>query len=248
MPSRSTHSMPCVLSNAGPEDPALQRLADCRLAPGPCHSPMTRMPAVAHKHTVRVPPALMPMTLPSTPPTAYPNDRTMRSDAFADARAVIEHGLADRIFPAAIVNVGSRAGVRWQQAFGRLTYADDAPACTAETLFDLASLTKVIATTPIAMAHVRAGRVSLDAPVAASPALAAWRADERRDVTVRQLLDHSSGLPAHLRAWETASGRDAYLRLIRDTPLDRPPASVPRGRRNLLRYLTITAALRESIH
>jgi CubicO group peptidase (beta-lactamase class C family) len=149
----------------------------------------------------------------------------MRSDAFADARAVIEHGLADRVFPAAVVNVGSRAGVRWQQAFGRLTYADDAPACTAETLFDLASLTKVIATTPIAMAHVRAGRLNLDAPVATSPSLAAWRDDERRGITVRQLLDHSSGLPAHLRAWETASGRDAYLRLIRDTPLDRPPAS-----------------------
>ena len=147
----------------------------------------------------------------------------MRSDTFATARAVIEHGLADHVFPAAVVNVGGRAGVRWQQAFGRLTYADAAPAGTTETMFDLASLTKVIATTSIAMSQVRAGRLDLQALV--FDLLPAWKTDDRRGVTIRHLLDHSSGLPAHLRAWETASGRAEYLRLILETPLDRPPGS-----------------------
>jgi CubicO group peptidase (beta-lactamase class C family) len=147
----------------------------------------------------------------------------MRSDPFAAARAVIEHGLADHVFPAAVVNVGGRAGVRWQQAFGRVTYADAAPTCTVDTIFDLASLTKVIATTPMAMSHVRGGRLNLDARV--SERFPAWKTDGHNGVTYRQLLDHSSGLPAHLRAWETAAGRDAYQRLILDTPLDRPAGS-----------------------
>lgn len=47
------------------------------------------------------------------------------------ARAVIDRGLADRAFPAAVVNVGGRDGVRWHQAFGRLSYADSAPPATS---------------------------------------------------------------------------------------------------------------------
>jgi len=147
----------------------------------------------------------------------------MPDTEFAAAQLVIEQGVADGAFPAAAVDVGDRAGARWQDAFGRLTYDEAAPACTAQTIFDLASLTKVIATTPIAMSHVAAGRLDLEVPVAHF--IEDWRNGDRAAVTIRHLLDHSSGLPAHLRAWTEATGRLEYERLIARTPLERPVGS-----------------------
>lgn len=142
---------------------------------------------------------------------------------FAAPRLVLEQGLADRAFPAATVDVGTRHGSRWQASFGRFTFDDDSPACTAETIFDLASLTKVIATASIAMTHVAAGRIRLDAPV--GDFMDGWSVGDRAAITIRHLLDHSSGLPAHLRAWTEAAGRAEYERLIAALPLERAVGS-----------------------
>ncbi len=142
---------------------------------------------------------------------------------FTAARSVIERGLADRAFPAAVVNVGGRDGVRWHQAFGRLSYADPAPPSQFGTLFDLASLTKVIVTSSLAMHQIAAGRLALDTRVA--EVMAGWDVDERRDVTIRHLLDHSSGLPARILAWRQASGRAAYEQVIAATPIERQPGT-----------------------
>jgi CubicO group peptidase (beta-lactamase class C family) len=147
----------------------------------------------------------------------------MTTDSFAPARLVIEEGLADAAFPAAVVDVGSSTAARWSAAFGRLTFDEAAPPATLETIFDLASLTKVIATASIAMSHVSAGRLDLDAPVGRF--IDDWPPGDHSAITVRQLLDHSSGLPAHLRAWTVAAGREAYASLIAKTPLERPISS-----------------------
>jgi CubicO group peptidase (beta-lactamase class C family) len=142
---------------------------------------------------------------------------------FARARTVIESGLASRAYPAAVVEVGSRTGVSWREAFGALTYDPGAPRCTEETIFDLASLTKVIAAAPIAMRAIASGALSLDTRVA--DRLSAWRGANRERVTVRHLLDHSSGLPAHVRLWERGSGRAAFESALAATPLEREPGT-----------------------
>jgi CubicO group peptidase (beta-lactamase class C family) len=114
----------------------------------------------------------------------------------AAARTVIERAIAGRIFPAASLEAGSSDGPVWSDALGTLTFdAGGAPA-SLETSFDLASLTKVIATATILMELVRAGRVRLNDRVADS--FAEWRGADREDVTVRDLLEHASGLPARL--------------------------------------------------
>jgi serine-type D-Ala-D-Ala carboxypeptidase len=148
---------------------------------------------------------------------------TVTDAAFLPARAVIERGLADRAFPAAVVNVGGIEGARWRQAFGRLSYADAAPPCHLGTMFDLASLTKVIATTSMAMQQVAAGRLALDTRVA--EVMAGWNAADRAGVTVRHLLEHSSGLPPRIVAWKDARGRQAYEDRIAAVALDRPPGA-----------------------
>jgi CubicO group peptidase (beta-lactamase class C family) len=116
--------------------------------------------------------------------------------SFADAWAVIARAIQARTFPAAAIEVGSAAGPIRSEAIGALTFdAGAAPAAEA-TIFDLASLTKPIATATVIMELVRTGAVSLDARVAGF--FADWRGDDREAVTIRDLLEHASGLPARL--------------------------------------------------
>ena len=94
----------------------------------------------------------------------------------------IEHG----IFPAATIDVGSSAGTLWQDAFG----------VPFDTMFDLASLTKPLATGSVAMRLVADRQVSLDEPLSAH--FDEWKGADREFVTVRDLLEHTSGLAARL--------------------------------------------------
>src|SRR6185436_4983109 len=103
-------------------------------------------------------------------------------------RRVVERGIERRAFPSAVVEVGRRDGVLARQAFGRLTYADDAPPTTEATIYDLASLTKVLATTPRAMQAVEAGARALDDRVEVY--LPEWRGEDRESVTIGNLLEH----------------------------------------------------------
>jgi CubicO group peptidase (beta-lactamase class C family) len=73
------------------------------------------------------------------------------------------------------------------------------------------------------MGHVQAGTLALDRPI--RTLLPTWQGADRAAVSVRHLLDHSSGLPAHRRLWEQARGRDAFERAIALTPLDAPPGA-----------------------
>jgi CubicO group peptidase (beta-lactamase class C family) len=90
-------------------------------------------------------------------------------------------------------------------------------------MFDLASLTKVIATASIAMRRAADGTLPLETRVA--DRLASWRGTDRANVTVRHLLDHSSGLPAHARLFEQAEGHLAFERAIAALPLATPPGA-----------------------
>jgi len=112
------------------------------------------------------------------------------------ARHIIARAIADRIFPAASVEVGSSAGILWVEAFGALAFGTGAPRAEPDTPFDLASLTKVIATATILMELVRTERVRLDDPV--SGFFNEWRGADREAVTLRDLLEHASGLAARL--------------------------------------------------
>jgi CubicO group peptidase (beta-lactamase class C family) len=134
---------------------------------------------------------------------------------------LIERAIAARAFPGAAVEAGGHAGAIWRGAFGRFTYADDATSVTGETIFDLASLTKVLATTTRAMEAVEAGALSLDATIAAH--LADWRGTDRGDVTIADLLEHASGLTAYLPFFRDHHGRVEFTRAISTLPLEYAP-------------------------
>jgi len=136
---------------------------------------------------------------------------------------VLEEAIAERAFPAAVIEVGNAGQVLWRQAFGRLTFDPAAAPASDDTIFDLASLTKVISTTPLVMQQFERGVLALDDPV--SGHVAAWSGDDRADVTLRDLLAHCSGLPFWRPYFRDLQGRAAYESAICAEPLEYAPRS-----------------------
>ena len=116
--------------------------------------------------------------------------------AFDAASRLLRDAIAARVFPAAAAQVGSSDGPLWQQALGTLTFVEASAATSIETPFDLASLTKVMATATGIMRLIHDGVLRLDEPV--SSFFDEWRGEDRKPVTIRDLLEHSSGLSARL--------------------------------------------------
>jgi CubicO group peptidase (beta-lactamase class C family) len=142
-------------------------------------------------------------------------------DALRDTlRAILDRGVADSAFPGAIAVIGTHAGPLVTVAAGHLDWAPS-PAPTTETLWDLASLTKVVGMTSAMMQLVESGRVQLDAPV--QRYLPEWKIPHAELVTVRHLLTHQSGLPAFKQYYKLNLAPDSTLALFMTTPLDTLP-------------------------
>jgi len=141
--------------------------------------------------------------------------------AVAAARTILECAVDARTFPAAVAEVGNSRSVLWRESFGTLTFDSDAHA-TDETIFDLASLTKPVATTTVIMQQLTDDRLALEEPVASF--FAEWRGTDREAVTIRELLEHSSGLAARLIDPPPA-GRREFEHEICTMRLEYPPRS-----------------------
>ena len=148
------------------------------------------------------------------------------ASGFAAVRVLVERGIRRGIYPGAVVVIGRRDTVLYAQGFGHLTWARGAASPSAqETRWDLASLTKVLATTSAVMVLVDQGRVSLDAPVAHY--LPRFTGAGRDLITVRMLLDHTSGLRSYLALYRLAESRAVALELLYSVEPIRVPGSSP---------------------
>jgi CubicO group peptidase (beta-lactamase class C family) len=128
-------------------------------------------------------------------------------------------------FPGAVLAVTYRGALAALKAFGRFTYDQDSPVISADTVFDLASVTKVVATTTMAMILNERSVLALETPVCELLSEFDTGDAARRGVTVRMLLTHSSGLPAYIKLFETASSREELIRAAATTPLEAAPLS-----------------------
>ncbi len=136
---------------------------------------------------------------------------------FSGAASVLSGAVEAKAFPAAVVEVGDATRPIWRQAFGRLTFEPNAAPAAEDTVFDLASLTKVLATVPIAMQQVERGAIGLDDPVRQH--IAGWSDPDRAAVTVRDLLAHCSGLGGHAPLYEYCRTRAEFEDAICSSPL-----------------------------
>jgi CubicO group peptidase (beta-lactamase class C family) len=147
---------------------------------------------------------------------------------FAAAFSVLREGIAERVFPACSVAITGQGRLVALRAFGNFTFEPESPVTSPSTLFDLASVTKVVATTSMAMLLYQRGLLDLEAPVCAIlPEFVSDREKDprRRDVTFRMLLAHSSGLPAYEKLFLKARTREDLLRAAFTMALVADPGS-----------------------
>ncbi len=149
---------------------------------------------------------------------------------FARAFAILREGVTQRAFPGAGLAITHRGALVASQGFGRFTYDEHSPEVQPETIYDLASVTKVVATTAMAMLLYERGQLSLDEPLAqALPEFVTLaprhRQEARQAVTIRMLLAHSSGLPAYEKLFGFATSREDLVRAALTTPLRSAPGT-----------------------
>ena len=145
--------------------------------------------------------------------------RAVSHDRFAEAVRLLD-GAVGAAYPGAVLGVLWRGDVVVRHAAGRTAAREGAPAVASETVYDLASLTKVVATLPLVLQAVADGRVALDDPVPIHlPEF------PHHNVTIRHLLTHTSGLPAWIPFYLRTMGGDAVVRGAAGTPLAAQPGA-----------------------
>jgi uncharacterized protein YbbC (DUF1343 family)/CubicO group peptidase (beta-lactamase class C family) len=160
-------------------------------------------------------------------PTALAGEhpRTLSGSArrFADVDAIVQEAIERGKMPGAVVVIGHNDRVVYRKAFGSRSIEPTREPMIVGTIFDLASLTKCIATTTAVMQLVESGRVRLNDPVSA---YLPWFAENGKgQITVRELMTHYSGLAPDLDLTQPWQGRDTALKMIMDAkPVD-PPGS-----------------------
>jgi CubicO group peptidase (beta-lactamase class C family) len=154
---------------------------------------------------------------------ARPEDAGFRPDGMEAVDAVVERAVAQRAFPGGVVAVGKDGALVHLRAFGRLSYDADAPEVRTDTIYDLASLTKVVVTTTTAMILVDDGRLDLSKPVSAF--LPRFRGGAKDKVTVESLLTHSSGLDWGGPLYKDTSGKQAFVERVEAMDLVYPPGT-----------------------
>lgn len=145
-----------------------------------------------------------------------------QAQSIAEIDAIVRLGIKQGIYPGAVVVIGRRDSVLYARGYGHFTWdpASSVPSPDS-TFWDIASITKVMGTTSAAMRLVDAGLLRLDRPV--REYLPRFTAGAKKQVTVRMLLDHTSGLRAYVPFFKQARTRDAAISLLYSEQLIREP-------------------------
>lgn len=156
--------------------------------------------------------------------------KAAQAGRFANVYKVLQDAVDSRAFPGCAFGVLADGRVALADALGSFTYDQDSPAVAVEGVFDVASLTKVVATTAIAMVLFERGELHLDMPVGELlPGFVIGRANSElaRRVTLRNLLAHNSGLPGYVEFFRKEISASGLFRACLGLPIDAEP-----GKRN----------------
>jgi len=157
-------------------------------------------------------------TGPGGLPVKAPRSVGMSAARLAKIDHVVMRGIQAGGYPGAAVVVGRRGAAVWRRGFGRLDWNDESESVSSTaSIYDLASLTKVVGTTTALMILYDQGKVHLDDPV--SKYIPEFSGGEKDLVTLRLLLEHRSGLPAGRDLWRIAHSPDEARQAVIETPL-----------------------------
>ncbi|MEO7996884.1 MAG: serine hydrolase domain-containing protein [Gemmatimonadaceae bacterium] len=157
-------------------------------------------------------------------PVREPSAVGMSSARLATIDRVVQRGIDAGGYPGASVVVGRKGFSVWSKGFGALDWtAKGLPVTADESIYDLASLTKVIATTTAIMVLYDEGKVALDAPV--SRYIPSFSGGLKDQVTIKHLLTHRAGLPAGKELWRTTSSPEAARASVLASPIQCIPGN-----------------------
>jgi CubicO group peptidase (beta-lactamase class C family) len=179
-----------------------------------CYKPKT-------KATRRI---FLHQSINTTLPLAFDHQDSQFQRAFA----VLRSGIDQRAFPGAAIGIVHRGKLVAHQGLGHFTYEITSPGVAPDTVYDLASVTKVLATTTACMVLYERGLLHLEQPLfELLPDFASDHSqlDSRHRVTLRMLLAHSSGLPAYIKLFQTSHSKDELLRQALQFPLAAAPGT-----------------------
>jgi len=154
----------------------------------------------------------------STAQVEFPNPR------YLDSLGVyLNQAIGDSAFPGCAISVGYNSKLIFEQSFGNFTYDSNSQKVEVNSIYDLASVTKVIATTTTAMVLYDQGRLGLDQKVV--EIVPEFQGENKENVTIRHLLTHTSGLPGWVRFYLDLEGKERIVREICDIELINEPGT-----------------------
>jgi uncharacterized protein YbbC (DUF1343 family)/CubicO group peptidase (beta-lactamase class C family) len=156
-------------------------------------------------------------------PVARPESVAVSTARLAQMDAVITDEIAKRRLPGAVVLVSRKGRMVWQKSYGSRTVEPKRELMTVETIFDVASLTKVVATATSIMILVERGKVRLNDPV--SLYIPELKGEGRENITIEQLLIHRSGYAPDFDLRERWTGYDEAIKRLIKEPLRNPPGT-----------------------
>jgi len=168
------------------------------------------------------------LTATQNPPAGFSflvRNSSAQEETFRNAFHLLQDAITACAFPACSLAVTLRGELIAHHALGRFTYDPTSPPVATSSIFDLASVTKAVATTTMAMILYERGLLDLEAPVTAIVPEFTGDDPRRRDVTLRMLLAHASGLPAYEKLFLRAKRRDELLTAAFTTNLTADPGT-----------------------
>lgn len=147
---------------------------------------------------------------------------------FSEAAAMLQRAVDDGAFPGCTVAVGNESGILWSAAFGHFDYESKKPVAT-NTIYDLASLTKVIGTTTVYMRLTALGKINVTDPVGKylpefiEAAPEETEKAKREQITIQQLLTHTGGITSWKPYYRSVNSYKDLLQAIYNTPLESSP-------------------------
>lgn len=142
----------------------------------------------------------------------------------AELDSIMTAAIADRASPGITVAIGHHGRIVYTHGWGHTDWAAGAPAANDSTMYDMASLTKVIATTTLSMMMEEENKLDLDRTVVSY--LPEFNAPDKAPITIRMLLLHTSGMRQNQFLYRDFKGREAYLQQINLKPVVTAPGTV----------------------
>lgn len=152
-----------------------------------------------------------------------PESEGLIIDSLMNIDKIMHTAINDSVFPGGVVGVMKNGSLIWQETYGYHDY-DKTRAVRSNDIFDLASVTKIMSTTTSIMLLVDSNLITLDDPVANY--IEEFDTDEKREITIRHFLLHTSGLPAYKIYVDLLRTRSEILNAVRNEPLENKPGEV----------------------